>query len=360
MPAGGRGRRRLLRAAEHAVQRGVRQVLGAASAFLHGSPASRAGLRPPNIGPQLRALQTAAIGCSRCTVRAWSRSGTSSAARRRCSRRASTSPRSGSTTRSSPPRRSTTTRESASPIARSRSAIRPRRTSIARPRWYCLKSGHPLPALVCARVLEAHGADASDLTAALVVHYGSESELLGKVAARIALPADDAAVAVPDVRAAGAARCGRGRARSAPSTRPTTFKDFPEAVHPIPLLSTLSEAAFRRVLGTLVLRRLPGGALVIREGEPGNSFFFVAGGAAPRVRDRRARPPDRARAARRGRGVRRDGAAVGAAAHRRASRARPRSICSRSAGSRSRRSPTSSARSPRRCTGSRASACSAT
>jgi CRP-like cAMP-binding protein len=32
------------------------------------------------------------------------------------------------------------------------------------------------------------------------------------------------------------------------------------------------------VLGTLVLRRLPMGALVIREGEPGNSFFFVAGG----------------------------------------------------------------------------------
>jgi CRP-like cAMP-binding protein len=40
----------------------------------------------------------------------------------------------------------------------------------------------------------------------------------------------------------------------------------------------MSEAAFRRVLGTLVLRRLPAGSFVIREGEPGNSFFFVAGG----------------------------------------------------------------------------------
>jgi CRP-like cAMP-binding protein len=40
----------------------------------------------------------------------------------------------------------------------------------------------------------------------------------------------------------------------------------------------MSEAAFRRVLGTLVLRRLPAGALVIREGEPGASFFFVASG----------------------------------------------------------------------------------
>ena len=33
-----------------------------------------------------------------------------------------------------------------------------------------------------------------------------------------------------------------------------------------------------RVLATLVLRRLPVGGLAIREGEPGNSFFFVASG----------------------------------------------------------------------------------
>ncbi|MBA3538001.1 MAG: cyclic nucleotide-binding domain-containing protein, partial [Deltaproteobacteria bacterium] len=56
------------------------------------------------------------------------------------------------------------------------------------------------------------------------------------------------------------------------------FTDFPESVHPIPLLSAMSEAAFKRVLGTLLLRRLPVGALAIREGEPGNSFFFVASG----------------------------------------------------------------------------------
>src|SRR5690606_28762925 len=66
--------------------------------------------------------------------------------------------------------------------------------------WYCLKSGHPLAALVCARVLEAHGADPADLLAALVVTYGSESERLGKVAARLALPADTIEIAVPDVR----------------------------------------------------------------------------------------------------------------------------------------------------------------
>ncbi|NVB81263.1 MAG: cyclic nucleotide-binding domain-containing protein, partial [Kofleriaceae bacterium] len=143
--------------------------------------------------------------------------------------------------------------------------------------WYCLKSGHPLAALVCARVLEAHGADASDIIAALVVTYGSESERLGKVAARIALPVASLEVPVPDVRLEAppdAVAVALARAEHATAK----FTEFPESLHAIPLLSSLSEAAFRRVLGTLLLRRLPVGAPVIREGEPGNSFFFVAGG----------------------------------------------------------------------------------
>jgi CRP-like cAMP-binding protein len=143
--------------------------------------------------------------------------------------------------------------------------------------WYCLKSGHPLSALVCARVLEAHGGDPSDILASLVVTYGSESERLGKVAARIALPADTLDLQVPDVRLPApqdAVATALARAEHATDN----FKDFPESLHAIPLLSSLSEAAFRRVLGTLTLRRLPVGAPVIREGEPGNSFFFVAGG----------------------------------------------------------------------------------
>jgi CRP-like cAMP-binding protein len=143
--------------------------------------------------------------------------------------------------------------------------------------WYCLKSGHPLTALVCARVLEAHGADASDLTAALVVHYGSSSELLGRVAARIALPADELAIPIPDVRQPAppdAVAAALARAEQATAAH----KEFPEALHPIPLLSAMSEAAFRRVLATLLLRRLPVGAFVVREGEPGTSFYFVASG----------------------------------------------------------------------------------
>ena len=141
--------------------------------------------------------------------------------------------------------------------------------------WDCLKAGHPLPALVCARVLEAHGDDASDLVNAFVVHYGSESKALGKSATRSAPPSDSAVVAVPDVRLPGRPDAlATAIARAAHATTDT----FPDAVHPIPLLSSLSEATLRRVLATLVLKRLPPDAFVVREGEPGTSLYFVAGG----------------------------------------------------------------------------------
>lgn len=147
--------------------------------------------------------------------------------------------------------------------------------------WYCLRAGHPLAAVVCARVLEAHGADASDLTAALVVHYGSESELLGKRATRIALPPDATEIAVPDVRLplpADAATALVAQALQRAAHASDAHTELPAELHPIPLLSSLSEAAFRRVLATTMLRRLPAGALVIREGEPGTAFYLVAGG----------------------------------------------------------------------------------
>ena len=143
--------------------------------------------------------------------------------------------------------------------------------------WYCLNAGHPLSALLCARVLESRGVEAADLVASLVVAYGNESERLGKVAARVTPPAATLAITVPDVRTpAPKDVVATAIARAVHAT--DSFKDFPQSLHGIPLLSTLSEAAFRRVLGTLLLRRLPQDAFVVREGEPGSSFFFVASG----------------------------------------------------------------------------------
>ncbi|RMH39227.1 MAG: cyclic nucleotide-binding domain-containing protein [Deltaproteobacteria bacterium] len=143
--------------------------------------------------------------------------------------------------------------------------------------WYALKAGHPLVAIVCARLLEAAGRDADDLLATLVVYYGSESELLGKLGGRIPLPAADTPVQPPDLRAPPPAEFTAAAADRAAHCL-ANFDHYPESLHPIPLLSELSEDAFRRVLKTLVVRRLPDGAHVIREGEPGESFYFVASG----------------------------------------------------------------------------------
>ena len=143
--------------------------------------------------------------------------------------------------------------------------------------WYALKSGHPLAALVSARVLETLGTEYDDILASLVVHYGCESELVGKFAARINAPAPTTLASPPDLHAPPPVDFVRIAAQRA-ATCTDEFDEFPAALHPVPLLSELSEAAFRRVLGTLVVRRMADGQLVIRQGEPGESFFFVATG----------------------------------------------------------------------------------
>lgn len=144
--------------------------------------------------------------------------------------------------------------------------------------WYVLKSGHPLMAIVIARVLEETlRADAADLLTALVVHYGSESGLLGSFAARINLPDPATPCNPPELRTPppdGFAALAAGRAAHCCDA----FDEYPEALHAIPLLSSMSEESFRKVIRTLVVRRLPDGAPVIRQGEPGQSFFFVASG----------------------------------------------------------------------------------
>jgi CRP-like cAMP-binding protein len=143
--------------------------------------------------------------------------------------------------------------------------------------WYALRSGHPLLVIVCARVLAALGGEADDLLAALVVTYGSESEQLGALAARISLPDPGTEIPAPDLRAPVAPGFAAAAAARATSCL-DDFAEYPAQLHPVPLLSTLSEDGFRRVLGTFVVRRLPHGAHLIREGEPGESFFLLAVG----------------------------------------------------------------------------------
>ncbi len=145
--------------------------------------------------------------------------------------------------------------------------------------WHCVKSGHPLAAVVCARLVEAtSGTPAEEIVSALVAMYGTGSAALGKLAARMAPPAPDTEVPnPPDLRAAVPPTFIGGATQRALHCL-DAFDEYPEALHPIPLLSELTDQAFRRVLSALLVKRLPDGAMVIREGEPGTSFYFLAGG----------------------------------------------------------------------------------
>jgi CRP-like cAMP-binding protein len=146
--------------------------------------------------------------------------------------------------------------------------------------WFCVKAGHPLDAVVCARLVEAtSGTPAEELVSALVAMYGHGSDALGKLAARLAPPAGDTNVAnPPELRTPAPPGFAATAAQRALHCL-DGFDEYPEALHAIPLLSELSDKAFRRVLSALLVKRLPDGAMVIREGEPGTSFFFLAGGA---------------------------------------------------------------------------------
>ncbi|MBL4636100.1 MAG: cyclic nucleotide-binding domain-containing protein [Kofleriaceae bacterium] len=143
--------------------------------------------------------------------------------------------------------------------------------------WYAIKSGHALCALVVAKILQESGGVADDLLTGLVMNYGRESELIGNYAARINSPSEDIDIQAPDLQAGPAADL-QASAGECAATCTDTFDEYPEVLHPIPLLSGLSEDAFRRVMATVVVRRMADGQHAIVEGEAGESFFMVASG----------------------------------------------------------------------------------
>ena len=152
------------------------------------------------------------------------------------------------------------------------------RTSIARPPGTASRRAIRSPRSSARACSRRTAPIASDIVASLVVTYGSESELLGKVA-----DADRAARRDAPDRRSPTCACPRHRMRSrprsrAPSTRPTSSRTIPSRCTRSRCCRRCRRPRFGACSARCVLRRLPVGALVIREGEPGNSFFFVAGG----------------------------------------------------------------------------------
>lgn len=148
---------------------------------------------------------------------------------------------------------------------------------------FAIRAGHPLISLVCARAIAGlpvpdAAAGAKVIDEAMVSFYGRDSSHLGKMAARVRLPDGGTKAVMPDLnQLVDDGFVAQAAERAVTAT--ASFDEYPTALHPIALLSTLSPTALRRVLQTVIVKRLPAGAHLIREGEPGESFFFIAGGA---------------------------------------------------------------------------------
>jgi CRP-like cAMP-binding protein len=140
-----------------------------------------------------------------------------------------------------------------------------------------IRAGHLLPAIVGCKVLASLGGKVDDLVGAMAASYAHGSRALAKRAGRQA-PVDlDADIAPVDPRAAAdmASLTQRARARALDHTG---YGPYPTEILPVPFFSELPRKLFPPALDLLRLIRADDGDLVIREGEPGKAFYFVASG----------------------------------------------------------------------------------
>ncbi len=153
-------------------------------------------------------------------------------------------------------------------------------------------SGHPLRALVAMKVLQALEPSLGGLLDSLARHYGKGSPRLGR-AARPSLTLGEVALPegfrLPDPEPREALLALAQRVGSDVSS----IAVYPERLPPIPLFSDLPPDAFARVLREMGLCRVRPGATIVREGEPGTSFFVLARGRVGVLREGTGEAPER-------------------------------------------------------------------
>jgi CRP-like cAMP-binding protein len=143
--------------------------------------------------------------------------------------------------------------------------------------YHDIRSGHPVPAIVAFKQLEALGERADDLIAEMASLYAHGAPALAKFAARQA-PVDlEAQIERPNLAAAQdpVALAAKAGARALDFS---VFAKYPEQFLPLSLFSELPGEVFAPVIRAMRLMRLPPGEHVIREGEPGLAFYLVASG----------------------------------------------------------------------------------
>lgn len=155
-------------------------------------------------------------------------------------------------------------------------------TTLAR---HAAHAGYPLLSLVAIKVLSTLEPALTPLVRAVADLYGADSGRIG-LGARQVPPSDDVAlVQAPQARQelSGDALLQAAEAVGADLARAGTA--YPDVLSPIPLLSELPRTDFAAVLEQVSLVRRQPGDSVLRQGEPGQSFFMVARGDLEVVRE---------------------------------------------------------------------------
>jgi len=140
-----------------------------------------------------------------------------------------------------------------------------------------VRSGHLLPGIVGCKVLESLGGKSDEIVAVMASTYSHEAKALVKFAARQA-PVDlDAEIApVPaDAEADPGALARRAHDRAVDLS---AFVQYPDQFLPVPFFSELPQSLFPAAIQSLSLVRAGDGDVVIREGQLGTAFYFVATG----------------------------------------------------------------------------------
>lgn len=156
-------------------------------------------------------------------------------------------------------------------------ALDPARQIYAAVAYLDMQSGRPLHALVAMAALTDLGEVVDPLRDALAQLYAAGSPRIARVGARLSPPAPDTPVEVPPDRKEDLAAALGAAAQRAADT--SSIREFPSKFQPLPLLSDLSSAALGRLLQCASVRRLNHNVAILRQGDPGDAFYFVAAGA---------------------------------------------------------------------------------
>jgi len=140
-----------------------------------------------------------------------------------------------------------------------------------------MRSGHPIAAMAFLHLIEKLGKDADPLWKRLAYLYSANSTQLSQSGSKVAPLPDETPVEGPADQLPSLAELVA--AVTALAQTITKGEDFPSTLLPMPLLSDVPAHHFVEVARVLHLISLPPGAALIREGEPGNSFFMIGTGS---------------------------------------------------------------------------------